>query len=433
MTWLNRFPSERRRSERVATRPTLLAVVRRAHVSVLVTVLLTLSLPMALAGGAVLLGYARHNLDLIARSVAYTVEAATVFRDPRAAADDLKQIADRDGVAEARIEDAQGRLIADYRRIGGSGALTFSERFGHWLWPEATVVPIVSSGRQVGRVLLRGDPTALVQFALIGVAGMLTSVLLVMFAWRFLIARLRRDIVLPLRELVSVTRHVIRNDAFGRRAPGAAIFELNELSEDFNALLAQVEEHQARLRKENESLAHQALHDSLTGLPNRAYFSRRLGQALESIGEGTSRLAVMVLDSDRFKAINDAHGHAGGDVVLAEVARRVRAQLRESDVVARVGGDEFVVLLAPLRSVDDALRVADKIIAAMAQPVALPDGTLVTSSLSVGVAVYPDHADSIESLMQAADRAMYRAKRLQRGSLQSASAAKPSKTDHVRE
>lgn len=417
--------TERRTGNSRSAHPPLLAVVRRAHIGVLVTVILTVSVPMALAAGAALASYAHHNLELIARSVAYTLEAATVFRDSKAAGDDLREIVERESIAEARVEDAQGRLIAEYRRLGGDDealggrVAAFASR---WLWPEPTLAPIVHQGREVGRVALRGDPSALLRFALIGAAGSAVGLALIVLAWRSLIARLRRDIVLPLRELAAVTRTARRHGALGRRAPPATIFELNELSADFNALLEQVEAHQASLRRENESLAHQALHDSLTGLPNRVYFGQRLQRAFDAAAESGTRLAVMVLDNDHFKAINDVYGHAGGDVVLAEAAQRVRLQLRESDVVARVGGDEFFVMLAPLRQVGDAARVADKIIAAMREPVQLPDGTRVAASLSVGIAVYPDHADSIESLMRAADEAMYRAKHTQRGTRQLAAA-----------
>lgn len=420
---------ERRRRSRRSTRPPLLAVVRRAHIGLLVTVVLTVSLPISLAAGAALVTYAQHNLELIARSIAYTVEAAAVFRDSRAAAESLSEIVERESIAEARIDDADGHLIAEYRRADVAGAPKIGRRLsaalGRALWPEPTIAPIVHAGRVVGRVSLRGDPAMLVQFALVGLAGGALGLVLIVWAWRALMARLRRDIVLPLRELAAVTRTARRHGALGRRAPPAAIFELNELGEDFNALLEQVESHQASLRRENETLAHQALHDSLTGLPNRAYFNQRLQRAFDAASASGSRLAVMVLDNDHFKAINDVYGHAGGDQVLAEAARRVRAQLRESDVVARVGGDEFFVLLAPLRQVEDAARVADKIVAAMRHPVPLADGTRVEASLSVGIAVYPDHADSIDALVRAADQAMYRAKKTQRGTRQLALRRRP--------
>ncbi|WP_141688942.1 GGDEF domain-containing protein, partial [Pseudomonas sp. 24 E 13] len=170
----------------------------------------------------------------------------------------------------------------------------------------------------------------------------------------------------------------------------------------------------------NETLAHQASHDSLTGLPNRAFFEGRLIRALRSAAKVNERVGVLFLDSDRFKDINDNFGHAAGDAVLVAVAERVRAQLREDDLVARLGGDEFAVLLAPLNKIEDAQRIADKIIASMDQPIPLPGNTQVLTSLSIGIAIYPDHGATPGTLLNAADVAMYQAKRLSSGSQQTA-------------
>ncbi len=138
-------------------------------------------------------------------------------------------------------------------------------------------------------------------------------------------------------------------------------------------------------------------------------------RALRNGAKQGERVAVLFLDSDRFKEINDTFGHAAGDAVLVAVATRVRAQLREHDLVARLGGDEFAVLLTPLHSIEDAERIAEKIIASMDMPIPVPGQAQVITSLSVGIAVYPDHGSTPGSLLNAADAAMYQAKRLSRG------------------
>ncbi len=180
-----------------------------------------------------------------------------------------------------------------------------------------------------------------------------------------------------------------RERDFEKRVPEAGIAELSQLGEDFNALLDELESWQARLQDENASLAHQAHHDSLTSLPNRAFFEGRLGSALRDANEHREQLAVLFIDSDRFKEINDRLGHAAGDTVLVNIAMRIRGQLRESDPVARLGGDEFAVLLAPLASGADALRIADNIIASMQAPIRLSDGSTVSTSLTIGIASIP--------------------------------------------
>lgn len=164
------------------------------------------------------------------------------------------------------------------------------------------------------------------------------------------------------------------------------------------------------------SVAHQASHDALTGLPNRPLFFDRLRQALARARREQSQLAVLFFDLDRFKPVNDTWGHRVGDLLLKAVARRVEDCLRESDTVARVGGDEFVVLLPRVASEDDAVCVAESIRKALEQPFTI-EGHLLEISCCVGVATYPSHAGEAETLVRMADAAMYAAKASGRNSV----------------
>jgi diguanylate cyclase (GGDEF)-like protein/PAS domain S-box-containing protein len=151
-----------------------------------------------------------------------------------------------------------------------------------------------------------------------------------------------------------------------------------------------------------------AYHDALTGLPNRRLLDDRMTQALAAARRANGRVAVMLLDLDRFKPINDAYGHEAGDQVLKAVAARLKASVRESDTVARVGGDEFVVMLA-VRENADAAGVAQKILSGLAEPI--PVGAeRVQIGCSIGISLFPDDAPEKEELLKHADRAMYHAK-----------------------
>ncbi len=228
--------------------------------------------------------------------------------------------------------------------------------------------------------------------------------------WAELLSRrMLVGIVSSLDDIANVAHAVRRDRTFGLRVPSAPIAELHELSNDFNGLLDELEAWQAHLKQENDSLAHRATHDSLTGLPNRAFFEGRLSRALGDI-ESPAKLAVLFIDGDRFKEVNDSYGHAAGDAVLTTIAGRIRAQLRETDLVARLGGDEFAVLLAPVHGTEDVLQIADNIIDCMTQPVILPNDETVITSLSIGIALYPDHASTPQGLLHEADDAMYQAK-----------------------
>ncbi len=153
----------------------------------------------------------------------------------------------------------------------------------------------------------------------------------------------------------------------------------------------------------------QAYHDLLTGLPNRALFNDRLGQAIAQARRHGQALAVMFLDMDRFKVVNDTHGHLVGDGLLQGMAQRLRDSLREGDTLARIGGDEFMLLLPHVRSRDNASFIAQKIIASLKHPFHV-DGHEIYSGMSIGIAIYPDDGDNQETLIKHADLAMYHAK-----------------------
>ena len=162
-------------------------------------------------------------------------------------------------------------------------------------------------------------------------------------------------------------------------------------------------------RAMEERLRHEALHDPLTGLPNRRLLMERLCAALDRGRRRGGGTALLFLDLDRFKLVNDSLGHPVGDQLLAAVAERLRAALRPADTVARFGGDEFAVLLDGAPGAEAALRTAEAVQRALAAPVAL-DGFEVFTSASIGVAVAGARADGPEALLRGADAAMYRAK-----------------------
>jgi len=163
-----------------------------------------------------------------------------------------------------------------------------------------------------------------------------------------------------------------------------------------------------------DRMAHMAQHDALTGLPNRALFDDRLHQAVTQAHRNRNRLALLYLDLDHFKPVNDTFGHATGDVLLKEAARRMAEHVRASDTVARIGGDEFVVLLSAVQDRDDARSVAEKIREALSEVFDLGGGHTANISSSIGVAVYPDHAMDELQLSKHADDAMYQAKQVGR-------------------
>lgn len=175
-------------------------------------------------------------------------------------------------------------------------------------------------------------------------------------------------------------------------------------------------------RSAREQLRYAATHDHLTGVFDRGGFWERANRVLGHAGRGHGKLAVLFMDLDRFKEVNDTHGHQAGDQALRRIAARIRARLRADDLVARWGGDEFVALLPSLRTLEDALSLTAELHKAVAEPIELADGGSVTLTMSVGLALV-DAGVSTDQATSLADEAVYRAKALGGGQTVIAGAA----------
>jgi diguanylate cyclase (GGDEF)-like protein/PAS domain S-box-containing protein len=165
------------------------------------------------------------------------------------------------------------------------------------------------------------------------------------------------------------------------------------------------------LRKAEDELRFLAHHDPLTKLTNRSLFSDRLDSALRAARRHNSLMALLFVDIDDFKGINDVHGHAVGDQVLCMVAQRLERCVRETDTVARMGGDEFTVLLTDIHSKDAVSEKVKQILAVMAEPLNAASGAINMPSCSIGLAFYPDDGEDADTLLSHADGDMYRIKK----------------------
>jgi len=221
-------------------------------------------------------------------------------------------------------------------------------------------------------------------------------------------------LAIELDRAVGLARNCLLIRCDGREVPiegsVAPIHDRNGLVVGAVALVRDVE---AALEKSRETL-HRAKHDALTRLPNRSLLNDLLATAIAFARRHRTALAVGFLDVDGLKAINDIHGHSVGDRVLSDVASRIKAALRQSDSVGRVGGDEFVIVLSEIAHSEDAALVAQKLLQSIAAPYRV-GGRDLSVTASLGLALYPEDGPTAKDLVESADVAMYAAKRNGRG------------------
>ncbi|MFZ5561256.1 MAG: diguanylate cyclase domain-containing protein [Pseudomonadota bacterium] len=221
----------------------------------------------------------------------------------------------------------------------------------------------------------------------------------------------------PLAEFLSTCargERVHRDDLFLQRGGVSVAIEVtaNPLLPDMGGVAGIVVLFRdiSSRRQQEKALQRRATLDALTGLSNRAEFDHQLAERIAAANRSETSLALLYLDLDRFKAINDSRGHHAGDQVLQAVAQRLRDCLRGSDLVARLGGDEFAIVLQGSDPHRAASRVAGKILQALTKEIGLDDGGAVQTGISIGIALYPDDSTHADELLRSADQAMYQAK-----------------------
>ncbi|QTO46619.1 sensor domain-containing diguanylate cyclase [Burkholderia latens] len=288
-----------------------------------------------------------------------------------------------DGLAQP--DDAPGQMLAFVRTPFGKSE---GNRFVV-LGMARPLIDVLAPGAILGERIIR----------MVFLMSLAAVILAILFA---------RAITRPLQMLARAATHVF-DDPAAERLPVARADEIGVLARCFDSMRVEIRTQVAMLRAKQLELTHLAGHDPLTGLPNRLLFMEHLDAAIRHAAAVREGLAVMFVDLDRFKQINDQHGHAAGDRTLVAVAKRLNQVLRSGDMAARLGGDEFIVLISDVRSpavIDD---IASRIQSVMAEQLEFGERQLAVGA-SIGVSEYPADGASAEELLVKADAAMYAAK-----------------------
>ena len=390
------------------SRPTFKRALRRISVISVVISMTLVWLLLSTASIFTLKQYAQKNLELTAATMGRSLEAALVFGDSAAAEETLASLGKQGQISQAIVLNGQKQPFAAWRHEPLANKEQVSGLISKWLFPEPTVQLIWHQGKQIGELRLTALDELISHFLGISILVLTGSILLASFIGLLLTHSLHRGIVAALQSLTEVVHDIRENRHFSRRVPEERIEEFHLFAQDFNSLLGEMEDWQRQLQAKNAQLLRSSLHDPLTGLANRAAFRNALAELMKNeVDHQTS--ALLFLDGDNFKLINDNWGHAAGDKVLMEVASRLMTFAGKRHLAWRLGGDEFAVLLREVRSEAEVQALCQALSEQFLPPFNLHNGHSATLSLSVGYALAWEHATA-ESLQELADQNMYRMK-----------------------
>jgi diguanylate cyclase (GGDEF)-like protein len=346
--------------------------------------------------------------------------AAIIFNDQAAANDILASLKSFTDVSHARVLDAEQALFVRYARADRGGvlppAMLGGDTYRFSLQHLSVSRAIKHHGKQVGTIQIDADLAS----SYYHIAWYLLAIVLVMLAclWaaNVMLTRLQRFVTAPLQALTSTAEAISEQGDFSLRADVDSAADLGLLARGFNTMLERIEKREIELQCEIEErkrvevkLDHLAHFDSVTGLHNRYYFHDRLAAAVAQAQRLKQRAIVMFLDLDNFKTVNDTLGHDVGDELLRVVAQRLLESVRFGDTVARIGGDEFAIVLENVVDLHTGELVAQKCIDALAQVVCINSNEIYVSA-SVGISNCPDDAVDVHALLKYSDTAMYYAK-----------------------
>jgi len=371
----------------------------------------------------------RQNLLSLAAVIAENSTAALVFDDLPAAQQLLRGLASHKDIVAAYLVGHEGKCFASYERpgvvietgmaimpaAGAAANLAVVRRYAaeetslfNWCAPIG-MHRVQLEGQDLGTVLLIGSNDTFLaglvrQGLLAGVVFLLSAGVAFLLA-----ARLQRLISAPILRLTETMHQVSVSKDYSVRAEQGSNDEIGRLYGGFNDMLCEIEERNQLLSERQEHLQQLAHFDVLTGLPNRGLYFDRLGQALRHAERDNHTVMVVFIDLDHFKDVNDSLGHRIGDLLIVDVAKRLKEKVRASDTVARLGGDEFTLFAQDIGSAADVETVAEHLVNLFREPFII-DGRDLYVTASIGITLFPQDGTTVDELLRNADLAMYQAK-----------------------
>lgn len=403
----------------------LVVRLTKLNVQVLGTTLFVTFLLVAASLWFGLRGHQIQNTEASAAVLANSLAPTLLFHDKKAAINELNAYAKRNVLLSVQLFDQQARLFVDWQRAGSATSAVIPALLSNgdearldMDWQSFSLtVPVHFQNERVGTLLVKESLNSLQQ----AMAWLLAFIALLTLLTLFLAARglklMQQRVLQPIVELAELADYAARHHDYSRRGKIRRKDEVGRLTERLNELFKRTEIWQGELKQQlksqqqaGEAFKQLAHHDSLTELPNRLYFQNELQKRTEQSLKSGQSLALMFIDLDNFKTVNDSFGHDYGDEVLKIVASRMQQTLRADDALCRLGGDEFAVLLRGFSCEQDIEALAARLIQAIRSPMLIQQ-QLMPVGATIGLAFFPEDTADAALLLQKADEAMYSAKK----------------------
>jgi len=363
-----------------------------------------------------------------------SLDLALFLDNAKVANEILGKLSEFPDVSQVKVYDNSGHLFAHYSndatQPGSLQKLESSQDISEPLLGRNTqrfFLPIrgaASNQEKVGTFIMHMDLSDAYDILVQKIGIILLAGLFILVAISALLTKIQGNITRPLLALTDVMRKVNKGSDFSERADTSGEDEIGELSRAFNGMMEELVLREYSLQEElkerrniEAKLSEIAHFDPVTALPNRHSFNNQIDRVLLNHKYGLEKFALMYVDLDNFKYVNDTFGHHLGDLLLARIGERMRISLRQADYVARLGGDEFVIIMSDFTSNSQISEVANKLLTAMQAPFTV-EGREVFISASIGISIYPTNGKDSETLKRHADAAMYLAKKLGKDNFQ---------------
>jgi diguanylate cyclase (GGDEF)-like protein len=380
-------------------------------------VLLLASVALVFREGVSFRKEGQEKLAVLADVIGSNASAPILFDDRQAATATLAGLGSNPHILAAYILAENGKVFAEYHTKNDRGdraqgltatpeSMNIQTGFpSSSLWGSDLVVakPISSEGKTIGKIVIQSDTMELASRLTWFLSVFSLIALVVLIIAYYISTKLQGIISEPIMELAGAMKMISVDKNYSIRATKEYDDEIGILIDGFNEMLSQIQER-------DEKLAYLAHFDGLTLLPNRIMFQDRLTQALSLAERTQQQIAILFIDLDEFKDVNDTLGHRFGDLLLKEVAERLHSHVRNSDTVARLGGDEFVIFLQNSGDVENVIDIAEKIMGAFADYFTL-EGREFYVTASIGISLFPADGETVEELIKNSDAAMYHAKK----------------------